>query len=581
MKCTVLVLFIAMLFSCEPQQVDQVADFQTHFELSEGLETATYLQTIEFYIRLAKEVPEINIQTIGETDSGLPLHIVTYNPEGDFNFQKVGENKVTILINNGIHPGESDGVDATMILFRDLATKKIRAPKRTILVTIPMYNVGGALNRNSHTRVNQNGPKSYGFRGNAKNYDLNRDFIKSDSKNAKTFAQIYHLIEPDIFVDNHVSNGADYQYTLTHLFTQHNKLGGAMGDFLHTRMMPQLEEALIAEQWEISPYVNVFNRPPETGFSQFMDHPRYSTGYTALWNTLGLMIETHMLKPYNQRVEGTYMLLNKLIDVSEKNAKQIKDLRKHSRQRHKNWNYYPLDWKIDSSKTTKLHFKGYKADTVTSAVTGFPRLRYDQDQPFTREVIYRNYYQHSDSVRIPETYILKKGWERVVERLALNNIDFTLLEKDTTLKVEAYKIDHFETSSFPYEGHYLHYNTRVVKKFKEINFEQGDILIHTDQPGIRYIIETLEPQAVDSFFNWNFFDSILQRKEGFSPYVFEDLAATILEQNENLNADFQVKRKADTDFAQNWYAQLMWIYERSEYHETAYLQYPVYRILEY
>ncbi|MEX0287557.1 MAG: M14 family metallopeptidase [Flavobacteriaceae bacterium] len=578
MKPYCLLLVFAVLLSCETQQVDQVADFQTHFELSNGNETATYLQTIDFYIRLAREVPEINIQTIGETDSGLPLHIVTYNADGDFNYQKVGENKVIVLINNGIHPGESDGVDATMLLFRDLAIKKVSPPEQTILVTIPMYNVGGALNRNSSTRVNQNGPKSYGFRGNTKNYDLNRDFIKSDSKNAKTFAQIYHLIQPDIFVDNHVSNGADYQYTLTHLFTQHNKLGGAIGDFLHSKMMPQLEQDLVSENWEITPYVNVFNRPPENGFSQFMDHPRYSTGYTALWNTLGLMVETHMLKPYEQRVEGTYTLLTKILEISEKNASEIKKLRTDSWQRHKSWTHYPVAWKVDSSKVTRLNFKGYKADTITSLVTGFPRLRYDRSQPFTKEVVYMNYYHPADSVSIPRGYILKKGWDKIVELLELNNIEFTRLDKDTLLNVESYKIDHYQTTSSPYEGHYLHYNTSVLKSTKELGFKQGDILILTDQPGIRYLLETLEPQAVDSFFNWNFFDPILQRKEGFSPYVFEDLAAAILEKDEGLREAFDLKRETDEEFAQSWYAQLSWVYERSEFYEAAHLQYPVFRI---
>jgi len=212
--------FVCLIsLSCEEQAEDSTTDFPTHFELSKGKETATYLQTIDFYIQLAKEFPEINMQTIGETDSGHPLHIVTFNFDSEFNFRKIGEEKIVMLINNGIHPGESDGIDATMLLFRDLATGKKVAPKNTVLVTIPIYNVGGALNRNSSTRANQNGPKSYGFRGNAKNYDLNRDFIKSDTKNARTFAEIFHLVKPDIFIDNHVSNGADYQYVLTHLFT--------------------------------------------------------------------------------------------------------------------------------------------------------------------------------------------------------------------------------------------------------------------------------------------------------------------------------------------------------------------------
>jgi len=152
------------------------------------------------------------------------------------------------------------------MLFRDIVNGEIEIPKNTVLVTIPIYNVGGSLNRNSTTRTNQNGPKAYGFRGNARNYDLNRDFIKSDTKNARTFAHIFHLVKPDVFIDNHVSNGADYQYTLTHLFTQHNKLGGSLGNYIHTQMMPKLEKKLFKKDWDITPYVNVFNDIPEKDF---------------------------------------------------------------------------------------------------------------------------------------------------------------------------------------------------------------------------------------------------------------------------------------------------------------------------
>ena len=282
-------------------------DFTTVFEKSDGTETATYNETIQFYKDLANSYSEISIREMGETDSGKPLHIVTLNMEnsGD-DFDKLRANNRILLINNGIHPGESDGIDATMMLYRDILQGKIEAPKHTVLVTIPIYNIGGSLNRNSGTRTNQNGPKEYGFRGNARNYDLNRDFIKCDTKNAKAFAEIFHMVQPDVFIDNHVSNGADYQYTLTHLFTQHNKLGGNLGAYLHLEMMPKLEQKLAEKEWDITPYVNVFNRTPESGFSQFLDSPRYSTGYTTLFNTLGMMVETHMLKPYKQRVEGTY-----------------------------------------------------------------------------------------------------------------------------------------------------------------------------------------------------------------------------------------------------------------------------------
>ncbi|MFH6604773.1 M14 family metallopeptidase [Maribacter algicola] len=555
-------------------------DFQTPFENSNGNETPTYLQVIDFYIQLAKEFPEINIQTIGETDSGYPLNLVTYNPDGNFNFSKIAEEKAIMLINNGIHPGESDGIDATMLFFRDLAAGKLPTPKKTVVATIPVYNVGGALNRNKASRTNQNGPVSYGFRGNAQNYDLNRDFIKADTKNARTFSEIFHTIDPDVFIDNHVSNGADYQYTLTHLFTQHNKLGGRLGEYLNTEMMPELESGLSENNWDITPYVNVFNRVPESGFSQFMDHPRYSTGYTALWNTLGMMVETHMLKPYKKRVEGTYTLMAKMLGIVEKDVQKIKNLRKHAGTRHVDWTYYPVKWAIDTTQTTKFNFKGFEGTMITSEVTGMSRLKYDRSKPFEKEVVYQNYFIPSDSIKIPEAYIVKKGWHKVLELLKVNEIQFNTLEKDSVIAVESYKIDSYETMSNAYEGHYPHYNTSVTSKIQEINFTKGDILVPTDQPGIRYVLETLEPEAVDSFFNWNYFDTILQQKEGFSPYVFEDEALEMLRNDPQLKEAFEAKKTGEEDFAQNWYAQLDWLFKRSEHYETAHLQYPVYRILK-
>jgi len=580
MKPFFILLVVFFLVSCETKEEDEAISFPTHFETTNGEETATYLQIVDFYIQLAKEFPEINIQTIGSTDSGNPLHMVTFNSDGDFNLRKIAEDKTIILINNGIHPGESDGIDATMLLYRDMAVRKIDAPKNTVLVTIPVYNVGGALNRNRTTRANQNGPKSYGFRGNTQNYDLNRDFIKTDTKNAKTFSQIFHLANPDIFIDNHVSNGADYQYTLTHLFTQHNKLGGELGDYLNTQMMPQLETALAEMEWDITPYVNVFNTVPEQGFSQFMDYPRYSTGYTTLWNTLGMMVETHMLKPYKQRVEGTYHLMNKMIAIAEEDGVEIKELRKNASTRHLNWKHYPVTWAIDTIKSSTLNFKGFEADTLVSKVTGLNRLKYDRSRPFTKEVPYQNYFKPIDSVEIPKAYIIKKGWDKITDRFELNNIEYSTLNADSTVTVESYRIGDYNTQQRPYEGHYLHYNTKVERTIKTMVFSEGDILVSTDQSGIRYLLETLEPEAKDSFFNWNFFDTILQQKEGFSPYVFEDEALKMLNEDTELKEYFNLKKQSDETFAQNWYAQLDWLFKRSKNYEGAHLQYPVYRVLK-
>ncbi len=573
------ILGFLLTFSCttSEKRTSTTFDFTTVFEKSNGTETPTYPKVIEYYQNLAKTYSEINIQEIGMTDSGNPLHMVTLNPDQEFNFKKIRATKRVLLINNGIHPGESDGIDATMLLFKDIIQGTIEKPKNTVLVTIPVYNIGGALHRNSDTRTNQNGPKEYGFRGNARNYDLNRDFIKNDTKNARAFAEVFHHVQPDIFIDNHVSNGADYQYTLTHLFTQHNKLNGELGEYLHQEMQPKLEASLTSKEWDITPYVNVWGTTPDKGWAQFMDSPRYSTGYTTLWNTLGMMVETHMLKPYKQRVEGTYEIMRSMIDITEKDGVTIRSLREKAFSSYPKQETYPVHWKIDTSLVTTFTFKGYEGEFINSEITGARRLKYSRNKPYAKKVEYQNYFIPSTEITIPEAYIIPQGWWRVIDLLTLNQIELNTLTQDSTIIAETYRIAAYKTREMPYEGHYLHYDTSVKKSKETITFKKGDVVVPTDQKGFRYLIETLEPEAPDSFFNWNFFDTILQQKEGFSPYVWEDKAMSLLKSNKQLKVKFEEKKK-DTAFANNWYTQLDWIHKQSDHYEKAHMKYPVYRI---
>lgn len=581
MKKIFIASLVAFVFiSCDLSKYKLIKeyDFETVFEKSNGKQTATYPEIISYYEELDQAFTSIQLKEFGTTDSGEPLHLAVFSPTENFNFDEIRDKYTIILINNGIHPGESDGIDATMMLFRDLAQDSISVPKNTIIATIPIYNIGGALNRNSTSRVNQNGPEEYGFRGNARNYDLNRDFIKSDTKNTKSFSEIFHSIKPDIFVDTHVSNGADYQYTLTHLFTQHNKLGGELGDYLNDRMMPSLQETLWENEWDITPYVNVHNELPEKGFTQFMDTPRYSTGYTALWNTLGLMIETHMLKPYKKRVFGTYATLRSIIDIAERDREKIKDLRARAQRKYLTERYYPVNFKIDSSNITKLQFKGFEGKEITSDVTGGKRLKYDRKKPFKKEIDYYNNYIAEDKIEIPRAYIIPQGWWNVIEVLKSNKVEMTALKRDTTMLVEVYKIEDYKSSPKPYEGHYPHFETKVSTTKDSVKFRKGDYYIKSFQPSVRYLIETLEPTTPDSFFNWNFFDSVLQQKEGFSPYVFEDTAKKLLEDDKNLNKEFLELKKSNSEFSNNSSAQLNWLYKRSGHMEEAYLRYPVFRV---
>lgn len=553
---------------------------QTTFEKSDGTQTGTYEEVITYYRQLAASSVNVEIKTMGLTDSGEPLHLVTIDLTGAHDPAAARENNRTvILINNGIHPGEPDGIEASMMLARDLLEPDNQGLlENAFLAIIPVYNIGGALNRNSTSRVNQSGPEAYGFRGNARNYDLNRDFIKADTRNARSFHEIYHWLKPDLFIDTHVSNGADYQYKITHLATQHNKIGGAMGEYIYKEFTPALEQKMNEKDFPITPYVNVFNRTPEErGFSQFLDNPRYSTGYTALFNTLGFMIETHMLKPFNDRVLATYAFLMASLELARDDGDIIRSLHREVPVPRPG-DEHPVSWTTDMALADTITFLGYEGSMTESQVTGQQRLLYDRQKPFEKEIPYFNHFKAKETIIIPRAYVIPGGWHEVISLLEANDVSLIEIEADTTMNLEVYHVGEYETSRRPYEGHFMHSSVMLEKRMENVDLHAGDLIAWVNQPSGRFLVETLEPQAADSYFAWNFFDTILQQKEGFSPYVFEDLALDLLEKDDALRIAFEEKKESDPEFAGNWYAQLNYIYEHSDYKEKAHLRYPIYRL---
>jgi hypothetical protein len=554
--------------------------YDTYFEKGNGNQSATYQETIAYFQLLANDFKTIDIKTMGLTDSGEPLHMVTFNSDATFDFEAIQKNKAVLFINNGIHAGEPDGIDASMQFFRDLALGKIKAPKNTVIVCIPVYNIGGALNRNSSTRANQNGPEEYGFRGNARNYDLNRDFIKSDTRNTKSFVEIFHQINPDVFIDNHVSNGSDYQYKLTYIMTEPSKLGTVLGSYIRKEMMPNLVSDLKKKKIETTPYVNTFHETPDQGFAQFYDSPRYTTGYTSLFNSIGFVVETHMLKNYSDRVKVTYEFMESTLEFTDANATTIKQKRQENEAQFQPNKTYTLQWEVDNSVKEPFTFLGYEAGYKKSEATTGQRLFYDRNQPFKKEVPFFPQYKSVKDVTIPKAYIIPRGFWPVIELLKSNGIVCQYIPKDTIIEVESYRIVDYKTTPSAYEGHYIHRNTVVASKTEKLAFAKGDYIVTTQQKGIKYLLETLEPEAVDSFFNWNFFDPILLQKEGYSDYVFEDTAAQLLKDNPKLKSDLEAKKQKEPEFLNNPKAQLDWIYKQSVYYEKAHLQYPVYRIIK-
>ncbi|MEN9550042.1 MAG: hypothetical protein RIR12_2633 [Bacteroidota bacterium] len=554
-------------------------NISTKFEQSKGTQTPTYFEIINWWKKLDELSPKVTMFTMGITDAGYPLHLVFVSNKGDNNPESIRKkNKRIILINNGIHPGEPDGIDASILLARDIVTAQYKIPDNVVLAFIPIYNIGGCLNRSANYRVDQNGPQEFGSRGNAQNLDLNRDMIKCDSKDARALTEIFHLLDPDVFIDNHVSNGADYQHVMTLLSTQSSKLGGAMGEYMNNQFEPALYSSMKQKGFDLVPYVNVWGDTPDKGWVEYWDSPRYASGFAALWHTFSFVPESHMLKPYHQRVKATYALMQSFIEFTATNSEQIKQLREQSKAEAKVAKHFPVHWALDKSKFKEVLFKGYAALYKPSEVSGLPRLFYDRSQPYEAKVKIFNHYPANEYVAKPKAYIIPQGWWRVTELLKINKVEMKQLKSDTTVEVEVYKIDDYKAAPRQYEMHHINSEIKYSKTVQHITFKKGDWYIPLNQVANRFLIETLEPFCEDSYFVWNFFDAILGQKEGYSAYVFEDIASNYLKSNPTIAEKLNTQRIIDTSFAKNGRAQLNFVYQNSPWFEPDFMRYPVYRV---
>lgn len=531
-KILFLSLVLSLIVGCDTPFYFGSKDFQTPFERSEGTKSATYDEVIDFYKRLSSEFSTISLRTVEQTDSGVPLHLVIYSPDAEFNLNKYQEERTIVFINNATYGNDTDGVDATMLLFRNLAQNEIKLSENVIVVAIPVYNIGALQGKN--------------YRKTITNYDLNLDVIKSDTQNALSFAKIFQMVHPDVFIDNYTHyTAADYQYVLTYTTSQTDKLGNYLGTYLREQLLTKVSDSLLKRQEDFQkiadsllkrqkdllsgkneqkiaqksfkpkrilmndtitpPFWRIF--PEETPHS-----PAQAIDYATLYDCMGIRINTHVKKPYRQRVEANYEMMKTIVEVADRDyayIKQLKIKQKESNEAQKN---YALSWAIDSTQCVNLPFYTYEIDTITEVV------HLNHQKPLVQEVAFYNRYKPTKSITIPQSYIVPKVFQKVIDRLKANNVQMTMIDKDTLMSVVRYKIESFKTLSSPVEGHYWHYDTHIIADTTRVQLYKGDYQVPLSQPAAKYLLEVLEPEAPDSFFNWNFFDNILTPPEEDSLY---------------------------------------------------------------
>jgi len=558
------------------------AEWPTYAESTGYDSTPDYAATMSYLHDLARQSRWIHIGTFGTTPRGRPMHYVIVSSDRAFTPSSVTRtNKLVVLIQNGIHSGEIDGKDACLALVRDMAVTKERAAllDSVIPIIIPVFNIDGHEMMSPYNRINQDGPSEMGFRATGQNYNLNRDYLKVDAPEMRALVELWNTWQPHFFIDNHVTDGADFQYALTYTITRHDNGARPVKRWGNEIFVPIVTGKMDEAGEPIFPYVVTMGRPLREGIIDFVESPRYSTGYAAVRNRPGLLVEMHMLKPYGRRVVANYKMM---VAVLELLNEQTHSLRRatfvaDSLDEAGLSGAVPLAF-TRADEPTEVDFLGFEYETRTSEVSGGEWIWYDTTQPLTMRLPYYNQMIPTLEITAPHAYLIPQEWTEVIERLRLHGIRMQRLDEAVSLAVETYRFDSVSWAAESYEGHHL-VRCRTHAVDSQITYPAGTVFVPLAQAGARLIMHALEPDGRDSFFRWGFFDTMLEQKEYSERYASEALAHEMLATNPAIRAEFEARLESDSAFAADPSARWNFFYEQSPYAEPMLNVYPVGRLM--
>ncbi|PIW63060.1 M14 family metallopeptidase [Shewanella sp. CG12_big_fil_rev_8_21_14_0_65_47_15] len=550
-------------------------EWATPFEQSNGIESSSYDDTIAWLDRLAAETTKLQKVSLGKSPQGRDIWMYVASSEGINESARLKQNtKPTILVQAGIHSGEIDGKDAGMMLLRDIIKgEKSDLIEKANLLFVPIFSVDAHERSGEFNRVNQRGPVNMGWRTNANNLNLNRDYAKADTLEMQHMLRAINVWQPDLYIDVHVTDGIDYQYDITFGYNLAQGLSPASFRWLENSYRPAVEAAL-SEQGHIpGPLIfAVDNTDITKGMSLWNPSPRFSNGYGDARHLPTILIENHSLKPFKQRVLGTYVMLEQTLKTVGDQATKLKSAIQEDKYRAsplitltwksaplaKGWDFKGIDYQLEQSPIS---------GTEVVRWTGEPKLY--PNLPVIAETV------PDIKVTRPSAYYIPAQWTQVIDRLNLHGIRMTRLSKPTELKLQQYALSSpvFNTKAF--EGRLTVKADSTLAKLTT-TLPAGTVKISTDQPLGDLAILLLEPQSPDSLLQWGFFNPIFTRTEYIEDYAVEPLAAKMLSDDPKLQAEFN-KALENPEFAADPEARLRWFYERSPYYDNQYLTYPVYR----
>lgn len=544
---------------------------KTNFRLS-----PSYEETMQWLEKLSNESNFISLISIGKSENGRDINMIIASTEKDVSPQSLAASKKPlILIQGGIHSGEIDGKDAGMMLLRDIAKgNKKELINEVNLLFVPILNVDGHERSSMYNRPNQRGPENMGWRTNAKNLNLNRDYSKLETKGIQAIVGVINNYDPDLYLDIHVTDGVDYQYDITFGFTESHAYSPEISSWLENVFTPPVSGALEEMGHIPGPLVFTVNDIDFTeGFLKLDSSPRYSDGYGNARHLPTVLVENHSLKPFKQRVLGTYVFLEATIKAVERNNSTLQ--KAIESDKNKKSDIIPLTFK-KSEDSDSLEIKGIDSKSIVSDIIGDTIVQW-LGTPINEKVAVVEYNQPDITVKRPKEYWVPAAYPEIINKLALHGVKMEIISEPKTVEVERYRISDAKIADQPFEGRVLASGKTTSEKH-QVQFAPGSARVSTDQPLGDLAILLLEPNHSDSFFQWGYFLEIFSRTEYVEAYFMEPYAKQMLANDPKVKEEFTKKIESDSAFRANQKEILQWFYKKTPYYDAEYLLYPVGRV---
>ena len=570
--------------------------WQTGFEKSNMQSTSNYQNSIKYITELAKSDQQFNMISIGKSPQNRDIWMLVASKDGAKTPEELRNNKKpTLFIQAGIHSGEIDGKDASFMLLRDISkNNKGHLLDNVNILFIPILNVDGHERSSPHNRVNQRGPTNMGWRTTAQNLNLNRDYAKADAPEMQALINTINQWKPTLYLDIHVTDGEDYQYDITYGFNGTHGYSPNISKWLDTQLKPVINAQLSKNGHLGGPLIfGIDNKDFAKGLFGWTASPRYSNGWGDARHLPTILVENHSLKPYYQRVLGTYVFLETIINKLAKSGHELitatqKDVNRKSKT-------LPLSWSADSDNPEYIDFQGMEYQQAVDELTGIQYIKWTgKAKTYNKLPIFWS-RKPNNIIDVPKAYYIPAQHLEVIKRLRNQGIVLEVLTQPESVEVTVLTAKDYSFGTTPFEGHLTadaKFDSKTVTKVLPI----GTVKVLTKQKLRTLAVVLLDPRAPDSYFKWGFFNQMFQQTEYIESYAMVPLAHKMLKADPELKKAFfdkfgEAKSEQATEVeskkvgsleelfsgsSNNQSAEKMkWLYQRSVYYDNQHLKYPV------